>query len=107
MSLVAIAAIGLGYAAYTYGKAMPSYETLEAKKNEAKPGGTLRGYNPYVLNQYQTMADVIYSADIRENDIYSKPSFETDGVYGITEDHIKLTPGDPLTVVTSRVNLNI
>jgi hypothetical protein len=107
MALVLIAAVGLGYAVYRYGAAVPSVESLETKRNKAKPGGGLPGYNPHVLNQYQTMADAIYSADIKENDIHAKPSTTTDGVYGITEDHIKLNPGDPITIVTSKRNLNI
>lgn len=107
MALVLMAAVGLGYALYRYNGTMPSVDSLEEKRNKAKPGGDLPGYNPHVLNQYQTIADVIYSADIKENDIYAKPSFITDGVYGIIEDHIKLNPGDPITVVTSKRNLNI
>ena len=106
MAFVAMAALGLGYALYKYNESMPSYSSLEAKRNEAKPG-QLPGYNPHVLNQYQTMADAIYSASLKENDIHAKPDKVTDGVYGITEHHIRLNPSDPMTVVTSKTNLNI
>jgi len=106
MALVFLAGAGLAYALHRYSKTMITYESLEAKRNEAAPG-QLPGYNPHVLNQYQTMADVIYSAGLRENDIYSKPSITTDGVYGITEHHLKLSPADPMTVVTSKANLNL
>lgn len=101
-----LAAAGLGYALYSYSGTMESVESLEQKRNEARPGH-LPGYNAHILNQYVTMADRIYSADLKENDIYSKPDRTTDGVYGITEHHLKLNRGDATTVVNSKMNLNL
>ncbi len=106
MALVFLAAVGIGFAVYKYSSSVETMETLEAKRAAARPEKT-PGYNPYILNQFQTMADTIYSADLRENDIHSKPDKVTDGIYGITEHHIRLNPTDPLTVVTSKINLNV
>lgn len=106
MALVLLAAVGVGFAVYKYNNSVETMETLEAKRFAARPEQT-PGYNPYILNQFQTMADRIYSADLRENDIHRKPDKVTDGVYGITEHHVRLNPADPLTVVTSKTNLNV
>lgn len=106
MATIFAGGIALAYALYAYGNNMPSYGTLEQKRNQQRPGN-VPGYNPYILNQFQTMADVIYSAGLKENDIYSKPDRVTDGIYGITEHHIQMNRGDPHTIVNSRVNLNI
>ena len=104
MSIILLAsAVGLGAAAYIYSSSQMSYE--DAVKSQSRPGA-LPGYNPYILNQYQTMRDVIYSADLAENNIHAKPSHVTDGVYGISEHHIKLSPFNPFTVVSQKTNLN-
>ena len=106
MALVLLAVAGVGFAMYKYGGSVETIQTLEEKKAAARPSQT-PGYNPYILNQFQTMADTIYSADMRENDIHSKPDKLADGIYGITEHHVRLNPADPLTVVTSKANLNV
>lgn len=98
-----LSVVGLGFAAYKYSGLLTSYEEAEEKlqQPERPPG-----YQPWILNQFQTMADVIYSAGLAENDIHRKPSRETYGVYGISEHHIKMNPGEPLTIVTQKTNLN-
>lgn len=106
MALVLLAIAGVGFAMYKYNSSIETIQTLEEKKAAARPSQT-PGYNPYILNQFQTMADTIYSADIRENDIHRKPDKLADGIYGITEHHVRLNPADPLTVVTSKANLNV
>jgi hypothetical protein len=106
MALAFLAAAGVGLAVYAYSGSVETMETLEQKKAAARPSKT-PGYNPYILNQFQTMADTIFSADMRENDIHSKPDKLADGIYGITEHHVRLNPADPLTVVTSKANLNV
>jgi len=104
MSLMLIAsALGLGTAAYIYGSSMTSYEDV-IKSQQAV--SSLPGYNPYVLSQFQTIKDVIYSPQIAENKIFNKPSHVADGVFGISEYHIKLSPCEPFTVVTHKTNLN-
>ena len=57
------------------------------------------GYNPFILNQFQEMKDRIFSADLRENRIETKPSMNAVGTYGITENQIKFHPSDSITVV--------
>jgi len=57
------------------------------------------GYNPFILNQFQEMKDRIYSADLRENRIETKPSRDTVGVYGITQKELKFSPGDSTTII--------
>lgn len=57
------------------------------------------GYNPYILNQFQEMKDRIFSADLRENKIETKPSINRPGVFGITENQIKFHPADAITII--------
>lgn len=66
------------------------------------------GYNPFILNQFQEMKDAIFSADIRENRIESKPSMNATGIYGITETQLKLHPYDATTITyTPKHLLNV
>lgn len=101
--LLAVSAAGLGAAIYTYSNRLETYEEAEEKMNKPEK---LPGYNPYILNQFQTMADVIYSPGLAENDILRKPDRNTHGVYGISEHHIKMDKGEPFTIVTQKINLN-
>lgn len=99
-ALVIASAIGLGAAAYIYsGTIYPEDATVASRTRPI-------GYNPYILNQFQTIRDTIYSASLAENRIHDKPGHVTDGVYGISEYHLKLSPGDPFTVTTQKTNLN-
>lgn len=79
-------------------------EKVDAKQDRLK---ILPGYNPYILNQYIPWKDRINSADIVENDIYSKPAMRENGIYGIPEEHVKLNAVDGLTVLNNRLNLNL
>lgn len=101
--LLLISAAGLGAAAYMYGSNLESYE--EAVEKAEQPTRPV-GYNPYILNQFQTMADTIYSPGLDENKIHQKPDRETYGVYGISEHHIKMDRCEPFTIVSQKVNLN-
>lgn len=104
MSLLIMASVAvLGATTYMYSKSLTGYE--DAYK-QSQTRARVPGYNPYILNQFQTLRDTIYSASLAENRIENKPSHVTDGVYGISEHHIKLSPGDPYTVVTQKINLN-
>lgn len=99
-TFVALAAFGLGYAMYSQNK-------NNTRISDIAEGTDIRGYNRYILNQYQTIGDVIYSADLRENNIHSRPDRVTDGIYGITEHHIKFQASDPYTIVSMKRNLNV
>jgi len=89
--------LGLGYVIISKTKSSntppPETEETELLALPAPPG-----YNPYILNQFQEMKDVIFSADIRENRIEAKPSNIATGVYGITENQLKLHPYDSITI---------
>jgi hypothetical protein len=102
-ALLLVSAAGLGIAAYMYSSALPAYESadLNTAKKQRPPG-----YNPYILNQFQTIRDTIYSASLAENRIETKPSEIKDGVYGISEHHIRLNHCEPITIVSSKINLN-
>jgi len=98
-AMLITAVVGLGAAAYVYsGSIRAKEESIEHKRAP--------GYNPYILNQFQTIRDTIYSASLAENKIHDKPGRVTDGIYGISEYHLKLSPGDPYTVTTQKTNLN-
>lgn len=101
--LALLAGTILVYAIYKQVTMEPSLEAL-TKKNDTL---NLEGYNPYILNQYIPWKDRINSADVAENDIWSKPVKPEFGIYGITEEHIKLNPVDGQTVLNSRINLNL
>ena len=105
MGLVLASGAILGYAVYVYSGKLVSYETAiaELETNNAK----LPGYNPLILNQFQTMADTIYSAGIVENKIETKPDRPGYGVYGISEHHLKVDRAEPYTIVTEKRNLNL
>ena len=64
-------------------------------------------YNPYILNQYDEWKNRIHSADVTENDIYSKPANREFGPYGITEEQIRLNPVDAKVTLLRRENLNL
>lgn len=104
MALLLLAAGALGYAIYKQSSTEKSYvEALQGNTNTLQIGD----YNPYVLNQYVEWKDRMFSADVNENDIYAKPADQANGIYGITEEHIRLNPVDVKVVVNSRENLNL
>lgn len=96
--LILLTALALSYAVYrqNHSNTTEYNMVLYEKKGQAK---LPPGYNPYILNQFQEMKDRIFSADIRENRIETKPSIHATGVYGITENQIKLHPSDAITVI--------
>lgn len=96
--LLLIAVFGLGYAIFKQHKSNETTYTQLSQK-ESPTAASPRGYNPYILNQFQEMKDRIFSADMRENRIETKPSVNATGVYGITETQLKLHPSDSITVV--------
>lgn len=104
MALLVLAGGILGYAMYKQLMTEPTYEDIMKAKNE---GLQIGNYNPYVLNQFVEWKDRIFSADVSENDIYSKPAQLENGIYGITEEHITLNPVDVKTIVNKRENLNL
>ena len=105
-ALVIIGGIILGYAIYKQNQDLGT--TKEIVKAYEKGDELMIGsYNPYVLNNYVPWSDRIFSADIEENKIYTKPDKIEYGLYGMTEHHIKLNPVDVNTVVSRKDNLNI
>lgn len=104
MALLVLAGGILGYAMYKQMMTEPTYEDIMNAKNRELSMGD---YNPYVLNQYCPWKERMFSADVSENDIYSKPAQQEHGIYGITENHIKLNPVDVQTIVNRRENLNL
>ena len=104
MALYVLAGGILGYAIYRQMMTEPTYEDVMNAKNK---GLQIGGYNPYVLNQFVEWKDRMFSADVSENDIYSKPVQQEDGIYGITEEHITLNHVDVKTIVNNRENLNL
>lgn len=104
MALLVLAGGILGYAVYKQMMTEPTYEDIMKANNK---GIQIYGYNPYVLNQFVEWKDRIFSADVSENDIYSKPVQRENGIYGITEEHITLNSVDVKTIVNNRENLNL
>lgn len=102
--LLVFAGAILFYVIYKQAKNNPTYEDILMAKNS---GMELGGYNPYVLNQYVEWKDRLFSADVTENDIYSKPVEQANGIYGISEEHVMLNPVDVKVVVNTRQNLNL
>lgn len=92
------------YSIYTQLNTQPAYESIIKEKNDSLKIGD---YNPYILNQYTEWADEINSADVSENDIYSKPVKVERGLYGIPEEQIRLNPVSAKTIVHRRENLNL
>ncbi len=45
------------------------------------------------------MKDVIFSADLRENRIETKPSIKKKGVYAITQNQVKFHNQDAITIL--------
>lgn len=104
MALFVLAGGILAYAMYKQSSTEPTYADVTSGNKE---GLQIGDYNPYVLNQFVEWKDRIFSADVNENDIYSKPAQQENGIYGITEEHIKLNPVDVKVVVNNRENLNL
>ena len=102
--LLLFAGIILTYTIYKQFNSEPTYEDITKAKNETLQIGD---YNPYILNQYVEWKDRMFSADVNENDIYSKPAKREHGIYGITEEQIKLNPLDAKVPVNTRENLNL
>lgn len=104
--LLIIALIALGYSIYRQNTANDQNMRMIAYEKSAPT--RIPGYNPWILNQYQTMADAIFSAAITENHIERKPSKDVTGVFGISEKQLRLTPADPLTpIYTPKFKLNV
>lgn len=113
MIFVILGIIALGYALWIQNDA--NYTTMSvveaSRKRVVKPkphNGVLK-YNPYLGDQQLVeMKDRIFSSDITENNIHSKPSSRINGIYGITENAIKLNPSDaPLIISGPKAKLNI
>jgi len=102
--LLVFAGAILIYVVYKQAQSNPTYEDILKENNKEIYTG---GYNPYVLNQYVEWKDRLFSADVNENDIYSKPAQPAHGIYGISEEHIKLNPVDAKVIVNNRENLNL
>lgn len=105
--LLLIAFLALGYAVVRQNNSnntqTPSQPVEERALIRQPPG-----YNPYILNQFNEMKDRIFSADIRENKIETKPSIRATGVFGITENQLKLHPSDSITITyTPKHTLNV
>lgn len=92
------------YTLYKQHTSNPSYESIVNAENKTL---NITDYNPYVLNQYVEWKDRIHSADVAENDIYTKPYNEEHGLYSITEDQIRLNEVDVKVAVNRRDNLNL
>lgn len=97
--LILIAIVGLGYAIFKQTRVNSNSTTQPSTQTETIMASTPRGYNPYILNQFQEMKDRIFSADMRENRIETKPSVNVTGVYGETQTEMKLHPYDSITVI--------
>lgn len=102
--LLVFAGAILIYAIYKQAATETTYDEILKKENQPLYPGD---YNPYALNQYVEWKDRMFSADVAENDIYTKPAGDAEGIYGISEKHIKLNPVDVKTVVNTRQNLNL
>lgn len=92
------------YTIYKQSVTNPSYDDIVKRANETLNIGD---YNPYILNQYVEWKDRMFSADVNENDIYSKPVNVEHGIYGITEEQIRLNEVDAKVSVNTRENLNL
>lgn len=105
--LILLTVAALGYAIFRQSQTNSSNNQTTGDQEDVELV-TPPGYNPYILNQFQEMKDRIYSADLRENRIETKPSRKATGQYAITSDQIKLHPADSITVVYGpKHNLNI
>lgn len=102
--LLLFAGVILVFTIYKQMSDQPSYTEVIEKDNERL---AISEYNPYLLNQYVEWKDRMFSADVNENDIFSKPSMEERGIYGITEDQIRLNPVDAKVSVNRKDNLNL
>lgn len=101
-ALILIAVVALVYAMARQSKSntITSTEDYPPTTNEvATYTRPPPGYNPFILNQFQEMKDRIFSADLRENRIETKPSINATGTFGITENQIKFHPSDSITIV--------
>lgn len=103
-ALLLLAAGILLYTIYKQASTNPSYEDIVMRANETLNIGD---YNPYILNQYVEWKDRMFSADVNENDIYSKPANKEFGIYGIPEEQIRLNAVDAKVPVNNRDNLNL
>ena len=102
--LLVIAGAALIWAIFAHSKSEESNIKTIGSQDDTL---ALDGYNPYILNQYVEWKDRMFSTDVEENNIYSKP-METDyGMLGLTEEKIKLNPVDAKVVVYGRENLNL
>lgn len=108
-ALLLIALFGLGYAIFKQSSCTTTTTTTTTQSSTQTSLQSMpRGYNPYILNQFQEMKDRIYSADMRENRIETKPSVDATGILGITETEMKLHPFDSITVIHGQKhNLNV
>lgn len=95
---IVLAVFALSYALIK-NKRTTENDYMSLAKERSKAVALPRGYNPYILNQFQEMKDRIFSADLRENRIETKPSIDTVGVYGITQKEMKLHPADATTII--------
>lgn len=102
--LLVFAGAFLIYAIYRQSVTEPSYSNILKEKDESLQIGD---YNPYILNQYTEWADEMHSADIVENDIWTKPVKRELGLYGIPEEQLKVNPVSGKTIVHRRENLNL
>lgn len=92
---------------YTIYKQFSTQQTYTDIIQEQDKSLKIGDYNPYILNQYVEWKDRMFSADVSENDIYSKPATREYGLYGITEEQIRLNPVDAKVAVNTRDNLNL
>lgn len=113
MIFVILGVVALGYALWIQNDA--NYTTMSvveaSRKRVVKPknyNGVIK-YNPYLGDQQLAeIKDRIFSTDITENKIESKPCTRINGIYGITESVIKLNPADaPLMIYAPKAKLNI
>lgn len=102
--LLVFAAAILVYTIYKQSITEPSYSDILQQEDKTLKIGD---YNPYILNQYVEWKDRMFSADVNENDIYAKPAQKEHGIYGITEEQIRLNPVDAKVSVNTRDNLNL
>lgn len=104
-ALLLIAGAILIFAIYKQATSEPTIgEVITAKQDNELAIGD---YNPYILNQYDEWKNRMFSADVTENDIYSKQANREFGLYGITEEQIRLNPVDAKVPVLRRENLNL
>lgn len=98
--IILLTIIAITYAVVKQNKANQYSEPISNREgNEISTAVLPPGYNPFILNQFQEMKDVIFSADLRENRIETKPSIKRKGVYSITQNQIKFHNKDAITIV--------